>query len=151
MASRKLFTSESVSEGHPDKMADQISDAILDAILAQEPESRVACETLIKTGFVLVSGEITTNAWVDLEALVRKVVCEIGYDHSDKGFDGHSCGVLNAIGKQSAHIAQGVSRKKKREQGAGDQGMMFGYGTVSHAYLAWLQHVSQPSPAAPTV
>ncbi|MSR08504.1 MAG: methionine adenosyltransferase [Gammaproteobacteria bacterium] len=127
MASRKLFTSESVSEGHPDKMADQISDAILDAILAQEPESRVACETLIKTGFVLVSGEITTNAWVDLEALVRKVVCDIGYDHSDKGFDGNSCGVLNAIGKQSAHIARGVSRKKKREQGAGDQGMMFGY------------------------
>jgi S-adenosylmethionine synthetase len=127
MASRKLFTSESVSEGHPDKMADQISDAILDAILAQEPESRVACETLIKTGFVLISGEITTNAWVDLEALVRKVVCDIGYDHSDKGFDGHSCGVLNAIGKQSAHIAQGVSRKDKRKQGAGDQGMMFGY------------------------
>jgi S-adenosylmethionine synthetase len=127
MASRKLFTSESVSEGHPDKMADQISDAVLDAILAQEPESRVACETLIKTGFVLVSGEITTNAWVDLEALVRQVVCDIGYDHSDKGFDGNSCGVLNAIGKQSAHIAQGVSRKKKREQGAGDQGMMFGY------------------------
>ncbi len=127
MASRKLFTSESVSEGHPDKMADQISDAVLDAILAQDPESRVACETLIKTGFVLVSGEITTNAWVDLEALVREVVCDIGYDHSDKGFDGNSCGVLNAIGKQSAHIAQGVSRKKKREQGAGDQGMMFGY------------------------
>ena len=127
MASRKLFTSESVSEGHPDKMADQISDAILDAILAQEPESRVACETLIKTGFVLVSGEITTNASVDIESLVRKVVCDIGYDHSDKGFDGNTCGVLNAIGKQSAHIAQGVSRKKKREQGAGDQGMMFGY------------------------
>ncbi len=127
MPSRRLFTSESVSEGHPDKMADQISDAILDAILAQAPESRVACETLIKTGFVLVSGEITTNAWVDLEALVRKVVCDIGYDHSDKGFDGNSCGVLNAIGKQSAHIDQGVSRKKKRDQGAGDQGMMFGY------------------------
>src|SRR5215813_1108718 len=102
MSKSYLFTSESVGEGHPDKMADQISDAILDAILAQEPESRVACETLIKTGFVLVSGEITTNAWVDLEALVRKVVCDIGYDHSDKGFDGNSCGVLNAIGKQSA-------------------------------------------------
>ncbi|MDP2324042.1 MAG: methionine adenosyltransferase [Gammaproteobacteria bacterium] len=127
MTSRKLFTSESVSEGHPDKMADQISDAVLDAILTQDPESRVACETLIKTGFVLVSGEITTSAWVDLEALVRKVVCDIGYDHSDKGFDGNSCGVLNAIGKQSSHIAQGISRKKKREQGAGDQGMMFGY------------------------
>ena len=90
-------------------------------------EARVACETLIKTGFVLVSGEISTSAWVDLEALVRKVVCDIGYDHSDKGFDGNSCGVLNAIGKQSAHISQGISRKKKRAQGAGDQGMMFGY------------------------
>ena len=131
MTNRKLFTSESVAEGHPDKMADQISDAILDAILAEEPESRVACETLIKTGFVLVSGEITTNAWVDLEALVRQVVCDIGYDHSDKGFDGNSCGVLNAIGKQSSNIAQGISRgaskREQRKQGAGDQGMMFGY------------------------
>ncbi len=127
MANRKLFTSESVSEGHPDKMADQISDAILDAILTQEPESRVACETLIKTGFVLISGEITTNAWVDLETIVRQVICDIGYDHSDKGFDGMSCGVLNAIGKQSQNIAQGVGRKDKRKQGAGDQGMMFGY------------------------
>ncbi len=127
MANRKLFTSESVSEGHPDKMADQISDAILDAILAEEPDSRVACETLIKTGFVLISGEITTNAWVDLESIVRQVICDIGYDHSDKGFDGHSCGVLNAIGKQSQNIAQGVARKDKRKQGAGDQGMMFGY------------------------
>jgi S-adenosylmethionine synthetase len=127
MANRTLFTSESVSEGHPDKMADQISDAVLDAILAQDPESRVACETLIKTGFVLVSGEITTSAWVDLETLVRKVVCEIGYDHSDKGFDGNSCGVLNAIGKQSADISIGIAKKKKQAQGAGDQGMMFGY------------------------
>ena len=127
MANRKLFTSESVSEGHPDKMADQISDAILDAILTQEPESRVACETLIKTGFVLISGEISTNAWVDLETIVREVICDIGYDHSDKGFDGKSCGVLNAIGKQSQNIAQGVGRKDKRKQGAGDQGMMFGY------------------------
>jgi len=127
MANRTLFTSESVSEGHPDKMADQISDAVLDAILTQDPESRVACETLIKTGFVLVSGEITTSAWVDLEALVRKVVCDIGYDHSDKGFDGNSCGVLNAIGKQSVDISMGISRKKKQAQGAGDQGMMFGY------------------------
>jgi S-adenosylmethionine synthetase len=127
MTARKLFTSESVSEGHPDKMADQISDAILDAILAQAPESRVACETLIKTGFVIVSGEITTDAVIDVEAIVRRVVCDIGYDHSDKGFDGKTCGVLNAIGKQSPDIAQGVSRKKKREQGAGDQGMMFGY------------------------
>jgi S-adenosylmethionine synthetase len=127
MTARKLFTSESVSEGHPDKMADQISDAILDAILAQAPESRVACETLIKTGFVMVSGEITTDAVVDFEALVRRVVCDIGYDHSDKGFDGATCGVLNAIGKQSPDISQGVSRRKKRAQGAGDQGMMFGY------------------------
>jgi S-adenosylmethionine synthetase len=127
MTTRKLFTSESVSEGHPDKMADQISDAILDAILARAPESRVACETLIKTGFVLVSGEITTAANIDVEHLVRRVVCDIGYDHSDKGFDGNTCGVLNAIGKQSPDIAQGISRRQKRRQGAGDQGMMFGY------------------------
>ena len=127
MANRFLFTSEQVSDGHPDKMCDYVSDSILDALLELDPYAKVACETLIKTGFVLVSGEITTNAWVDLEALVRGVVCDIGYDHSDKGFDGNSCGVLNAIGKQSAHIAQGVSRKKKRAQGAGDQGMMFGY------------------------
>jgi S-adenosylmethionine synthetase len=121
------FTSESVSEGHPDKVADQISDAVLDALLAQDPRSRVACETLVKTGMVILAGEITTNAWVDLEALVRKVVCEIGYDHGDIGFDGQSCAVLNAIGKQSADIAMGVDEDENHEQGAGDQGLMFGY------------------------
>ncbi|MEI6068931.1 MAG: methionine adenosyltransferase [Methylococcaceae bacterium] len=121
------FTSESVSEGHPDKVADQISDAVLDALLAQDPRSRVACETLVKTGMVILAGEITTNAWVDLEALVRKVVCDIGYDHGDIGFDGQSCAVLNAIGKQSADIAMGVDEDDNHEQGAGDQGLMFGY------------------------
>ncbi|MFA5921074.1 MAG: methionine adenosyltransferase [Methylococcaceae bacterium] len=127
MSNNFSFTSESVSEGHPDKVADQISDAVLDAILAQDPRSRVACETLVKTGMVLLAGEITTNAWVDLEALVRKVVCEIGYDHGDIGFDGQSCAVLNAIGKQSADIAMGVDEAENHEQGAGDQGLMFGY------------------------
>jgi S-adenosylmethionine synthetase len=121
------FTSESVSEGHPDKVADQISDAVLDALLEQDPRSRVACETLVKTGMVVLAGEITTNAWVDLEALVRKVVCEIGYDHGDIGFDGQSCAVLNAIGKQSSDIAMGVNESENHEQGAGDQGLMFGY------------------------
>ncbi len=121
------FTSESVSEGHPDKVADQISDAVLDALLAQDPRSRVACETLVKTGMVILAGEVTTNAWVDLEALVRKVVCDIGYDHGDIGFDGQSCAVLNAIGKQSADIAMGVDEANDHEQGAGDQGLMFGY------------------------
>ncbi|MDP9084470.1 MAG: methionine adenosyltransferase [Pseudomonadota bacterium] len=123
------FTSESVSEGHPDKVADQISDAILDAILAADPKGRVACETLVKTGVVIVAGEVTTTAWVDVEAIVRKTVLEIGYDHSDMGFDGASCGVLNIIGKQSPDIAQGVDRKDERKQGAGDQGLMFGYAT----------------------
>jgi methionine adenosyltransferase (EC 2.5.1.6) len=121
------FTSESVSEGHPDKVADQISDAVLDALLAQDPRSRVACETLVKTGMVVLAGEVTTDAWVDLEALVRKVVCDIGYDHGDIGFDGQSCAVLNAIGKQSADIAMGVDEGDDHEQGAGDQGLMFGY------------------------
>jgi S-adenosylmethionine synthetase len=121
------FTSESVSEGHPDKVADQISDAVLDALLAQDPKSRVACETLVKTGMVILAGEVTTEAWVDLEAVVRKVVCEIGYDHGDIGFDGQSCAVLNAIGKQSADIAMGVDEDENHEQGAGDQGLMFGY------------------------
>ena len=127
MSNNFSFTSESVSEGHPDKVADQISDAVLDALLAQDPRSRVACETLVKTGMVVLAGEITTNAWVDLEALVRKVVCEIGYDHGDIGFDGQSCAVLNAIGKQSADIAMGVDEAEDHEQGAGDQGLMFGY------------------------
>src|SRR6202049_1120737 len=121
------FTSESVSEGHPDKVADQISDAVLDAILAADPKGRVACETLVKTGVVIVAGEVTTSAWVDVEAIVRKTVLEIGYDTSDMGFDGASCGVLNIIGKQSPDIAQGVDRKDERKQGAGDQGLMFGY------------------------
>ncbi|MDD5410403.1 MAG: methionine adenosyltransferase [Methylobacter sp.] len=127
MSNNFIFTSESVSEGHPDKVADQISDAVLDALLAQDPRSRVACETLVKTGMVILAGEVTTDAWVDLEALVRKVVCEIGYDHGDIGFDGQSCSVLNAIGKQSADIAMGVDEAEDREQGAGDQGLMFGY------------------------
>jgi S-adenosylmethionine synthetase len=127
MSNNFTFTSESVSEGHPDKVADQISDAVLDALLVQDPRSRVACETLVKTGMVILAGEVTTDAWVDLEALVRKVVCEIGYDHGDIGFDGQSCAVLNAIGKQSADIAMGVDEADDHEQGAGDQGLMFGY------------------------
>jgi S-adenosylmethionine synthetase len=122
-----LFTSESVSEGHPDKIADQISDAVLDAILEIDPKARVACETYVKTGMVLVGGEINTNAWVDIEELARKTVNEIGYTHSDMGFDGNSCAVLNAIGKQSTDINQGVDRLSPEEQGAGDQGLMFGY------------------------
>ncbi len=122
-----LFTSESVSEGHPDKIADQISDAVLDAILTQDPKARVACETYVKTGMVLVGGEITTSAWVDIEELTRQTVKDIGYTHSDMGFDADSCAVLNAIGKQSADINQGVDRQRPEEQGAGDQGLMFGY------------------------
>jgi S-adenosylmethionine synthetase len=122
-----LFTSESVSEGHPDKIADQISDAVLDAILEIDPKARVACETYVKTGMVLVGGEINTKAWVDIEELTRKTVKEIGYTHSDMGFDGDSCAVLNAIGKQSNDINQGVDRSSPEEQGAGDQGLMFGY------------------------
>ena len=129
MSSSFSFTSESVSEGHPDKVADQISDAVLDAILAADPKGRVACETLVKTGVVIVAGEVTTSAWVDVEAIVRKTVLDIGYDTSDMGFDGASCGVLNIIGKQSPDIAQGVDRKDERKQGAGDQGLMFGYAT----------------------
>jgi S-adenosylmethionine synthetase len=129
MSNRYLFTSESVSEGHPDKVSDQISDAVLDAILAEDPRGRVACETLVKTGVVIVAGEVTTNAWVDVEALVRKTVLDIGYNTSEMGFDGASCGVLNIIGKQSPDIAQGVDRGDERAQGAGDQGMMFGYAT----------------------
>ena len=124
-----LFTSESVSEGHPDKLADQISDAILDAILAKDTSARVACETMVKTGVAIVGGEITTTAWVDLEDLIRGVITDIGYTSSDVGFDGDSCGVVNIIGKQSPDIAQGVDRKSPEEQGAGDQGLMFGYAT----------------------
>jgi len=124
-----LFTSESVSEGHPDKIADQISDAILDAILADDPRARVACETMVKTGVVIVAGEITTTTYIDFEDLVRDTVLEIGYNDSSMGFDGASCAVLNAVGKQSPDIAQGVDRASDEEQGAGDQGLMFGYAT----------------------
>lgn len=127
MAADYIFTSESVSEGHPDKMADQISDTVLDALLAQDKKARVACETMVKTGLVVIAGEITTTAYVDLEALVRKTVIEIGYDRSEIGFDGATCAVLNGIGKQSPDIAQGVDRSAPEEQGAGDQGLMFGY------------------------
>jgi len=129
MSNHYLFTSESVSEGHPDKVADQISDAVLDAILEKDQAARVACETLVKTGVVIVAGEVTTDAWIDIEALVRKTVLDIGYDSSEMGFDGASCGVLNVIGKQSGDIAQGVDKKDPRKQGAGDQGLMFGFAT----------------------
>ncbi len=129
MSNSFVFTSESVSEGHPDKVADQISDAVLDAILTLDPAGRVACETLVKTGVVVVAGEVTTSAWIDLEKLVRDTVLEIGYDSSEMGFDGASCGVINIIGKQSPDIAMGVDRKTRRKQGAGDQGLMFGYAT----------------------
>jgi len=122
-----VFTSESVSEGHPDKMADQISDAILDAILTDDPHARVACETLVKTGAVILAGEITTSANIDFEKIVRDTVVKIGYDHSDLGFDGKTCAVINMLGKQSPDIAQGVDRAKPEDQGAGDQGLMFGY------------------------
>ncbi len=129
MSESSLFTSESVSEGHPDKMADQISDAILDALLEQDKGSRVACETMVKTGMVIVAGEITTNAYVDVENIVRDVVNDIGYNNSESGFDGNTCAVLNAIGQQSADIAMGVDESEGHEQGAGDQGLMFGYAT----------------------
>jgi len=125
--SNRIFTSESVSEGHPDKMADQISDAVLDAILAEDPDARVACETMVKTGMVVLAGEITTTAWVDLEDICRAVILDIGYNSSDVGFDGASCAVLNAIGKQSPDIAMGVDEATDHDQGAGDQGLMFGY------------------------
>ncbi len=129
MSDSYLFTSESVSEGHPDKIADQISDAILDAILKEDKAARVACETLVKTGMALVAGEVTTSAWVDLEDVVRSTIVDIGYSDSAMGFDGHSCAVLNAIGKQSGDIRQGVDRETPEQQGAGDQGLMFGYAT----------------------
>lgn len=122
-----LFTSESVAEGHPDKIADQISDAVLDAILKDDPKARVACETFVKTGMVLVAGEITTSAWVDLDTLVRENIKRIGYTHSEVGFDGNSCAVISAIGKQSSDIAASVDETARHEQGAGDQGLMFGY------------------------
>ena len=125
--SNYLFTSESVSEGHPDKVADQISDAVLDAIIKEDPAAHVACETFIKTGVAIVGGEITTSAWVDLEDIIRKMIVKIGYESSEFGFDGHTCGVINIIGKQSSDIDQGVNRQSPEEQGAGDQGLMFGY------------------------
>lgn len=127
MSEYNLFTSESVSEGHPDKIADQISDAVLDAIITQDKLARVACETMVKTGVAIVAGEVTTNAWVDLEDLVRGVINDIGYTNSDVGFDGNTCAIINVIGKQSPDIAQGVDRSKPEDQGAGDQGLMFGY------------------------
>ena len=127
MSKAYLFTSESVSEGHPDKMSDQISDAIVDAIVAQDPNARIACETLVKTGMVMLAGELTTTAIVEFEALVRETVKAIGYTSSDMGFDATTCAVINALGKQSPDIAQGVDRQKKEDQGAGDQGLMFGY------------------------
>jgi S-adenosylmethionine synthetase len=129
MSEYAIFTSESVSEGHPDKMADQISDAILDSILTDDRDARVAVETLVKTGMVIVAGEVTTNTYVDLEEVVRQVVLDIGYNSSRVGFDGASCAVLNAIGKQSPDIAMGVDEGDEKEQGAGDQGLMFGYAT----------------------
>ncbi len=127
--STHFFTSESVSEGHPDKIADQISDAVLDAIIAKDKNARVACETMVKTGVAIISGEISTSAWVDLEDLTRKVISDIGYTSSDVGFDGETCGIMNLIGQQSQEIAQGVDRTSPEEQGAGDQGLMFGYAT----------------------
>ncbi|MFA7095730.1 MAG: methionine adenosyltransferase [Gammaproteobacteria bacterium] len=129
MAFNQLFTSESVSEGHPDKVADQISDAVLDAIIAQDPRARVACETLVKTGMVLIAGEITTSAVVDYEQIARTTIRQIGYNGSEMGFDWETCAVLVAVGKQSPDIAQGVDRADELAQGAGDQGMMFGYAT----------------------
>jgi S-adenosylmethionine synthetase len=138
LSSRYTFTSESVTEGHPDKMADQISDAVLDAIMAEDPAGRVACETLLTTGLVVVAGEITTEAYVDIPKLVRQTVCEIGYDRESYGFDGNTCGVITAIDEQSPDISQGVTTayevrsgegedERLDSQGAGDQGMMFGY------------------------
>lgn len=127
MSQSHLFTSESVSEGHPDKVADQISDAVLDAIFEQDPKARVACETMVNTGMVVLSGEITTEAWIDMQAVVRETVKEIGYNSSDMGFDWESCAVLTSIDKQSADIAMGVDEAEDHEQGAGDQGLMFGY------------------------
>jgi S-adenosylmethionine synthetase len=135
MSNYNIFTSESVSEGHPDKMADQISDAVLDAILKDDPHSRVAVETMVKTGMTIIAGEVRTDTYVDLEQIVRDVITGIGYDNSDVGFDGNSCAVLNAIGKQSRDIAQGVDEAQNKDIGAGDQGLMFGYASNETAVL----------------
>lgn len=135
MSEYSVFTSESVSEGHPDKMADQISDAVLDAIIKDDPNARVAVETLVKTGMAIVAGEVRTSTYVDLEDLIRQVILDIGYDSSDVGFDGASCAVLNAIGKQSADIAMGVDEAENKDMGAGDQGLMFGYATNETSVL----------------
>lgn len=129
MSEYSIFTSESVSEGHPDKMADQISDAVLDAIIKDDPQARVAVETMVKTGMAVIAGEVRTNTYVELEDIVRDVILDIGYNSSDVGFDGASCAVLNAIGKQSSDIAMGVDEGEQKDLGAGDQGLMFGYAT----------------------
>jgi len=148
MAEYSLFTSESVSEGHPDKIADQISDAVLDELLRQDPKSRVAVETMVKTGMAIVAGEVTTSAWVDLEEIVRATICDIGYTSSEMGFDGQTCAVINAIGKQSPDINQGVDRDTEEAQGAGDQGLMFGYATnetdvLMPAAITWSHQLVQ--------
>ncbi len=135
MSTYNVFTSESVSEGHPDKMADQISDAVLDAIFNDDPYSRVAVETMVKTGMAVIAGEVRTNSHADLEEVVRKVIVDIGYDNTDVGFDGNTCAVLNAIGKQSNDIAQGVDAGENKDIGAGDQGLMFGYATNETSVL----------------
>ncbi len=135
MSEYSVFTSESVSEGHPDKMADQISDAVLDAIIKDDPNARVAVETLVKTGMAIVAGEVRTSTYVDLEDLIRQVILDIGYDSSEVGFDGASCAVLNAIGKQSSDIAMGVDEATDKDMGAGDQGLMFGYATNETSVL----------------
>ena len=135
MSTYNVFTSESVSEGHPDKMADQISDAVLDAIFNDDPYSRVAVETMVKTGMTVIAGEVRTNSHADLEEVVRKVIVDIGYDNTDVGFDGNTCAVINAIGKQSNDIAQGVDAGENKDIGAGDQGLMFGYATNETSVL----------------